>query len=189
MAVGLLVVVVLAQALHEHVVLMVAAYLVLVFLIYTFCELLPKMLFRSLPNRLTLMLAGPFRSIHAVLSPLVWVMSRLADGLLHWTRGKTFRGHLFGSREEMRLVMQESAQGLTTQERHMINLVLDLQEPHGARRDHSDAERGDTGGGDADGRSTGEAGAGPEAVTVPGVADGGQRAEDRGDRQPADGIV
>jgi putative hemolysin len=125
-AVGLLVVV-LAQALHEQVVLMVAAYLVLVFLIYTFCELLPKTLFRSLPNRMTLMLAGPFRYIHALLSPLVWVMSRLAEGLLHWTRGKTFRGHLFGSREEMRLVMQESSQGLTTEERQMINRVLDLQ--------------------------------------------------------------
>jgi len=125
-AVGLLVVE-LAQGLRAHVVTMVAAYLILVFLIYTFCELLPKTLFRSLPNRLTLMLAGPFRYIHAVLSPLVWVMSRLAEGLLHWTRGKTFRGHLFGSREEMRLVMQESSQGLTSEERQMINRVLDLQ--------------------------------------------------------------
>jgi CBS domain containing-hemolysin-like protein len=34
---------------------------------------------------------------------------------------------LFGSREEMRLVMQESSQGLTSEERQMINRVLDLQ--------------------------------------------------------------
>ena len=67
---ALLVIAVLAQGLRAHVVVMVAAYLVLVFLIYTFCELLPKTLFRSLPNRLTLLLAGPFQYIHAVLSPL-----------------------------------------------------------------------------------------------------------------------
>jgi len=55
------------------------------------------------------------------------LMTRLSRGLLRWTGGKTFTGHLFGSREEMRLVMQESAQGLTSEERVMINRVLDLQ--------------------------------------------------------------
>ena len=47
--------------------------------------------------------------------------------MLRWTGGRTFTGHLFGSREEMRLVMQESSQGLTSEERVMINRVLDLQ--------------------------------------------------------------
>jgi putative hemolysin len=96
-------------------------------LFYAFFELLPKTLFRMLPNRLTLALAGPFRFIHWILSPLVWVMTRLSRGMLHWTGGKTFTGNLFGNREEMRLVMQESAQGLTSEERLMINRVLDLQ--------------------------------------------------------------
>jgi putative hemolysin len=113
--------------LEQHVVLLVIAFLVLVFLFYTFCELLPKMLFRMLPNRLALILAVPFRFIHWALSPLVWLTTRLSRGLLHWTGGKTFTGDLFGSREEMRLVMQESAQGLTSEERLMINRVLDLQ--------------------------------------------------------------
>jgi CBS domain containing-hemolysin-like protein len=36
-------------------------------------------------------------------------------------------GRLFGNREEMLAVMQESAQALTTDERAMINQVLDLQ--------------------------------------------------------------
>src|SRR5262249_7109694 len=36
-------------------------------------------------------------------------------------------GRLFGSRDELRIVMQESSQGLTTDERAMINRVLDLQ--------------------------------------------------------------
>jgi CBS domain containing-hemolysin-like protein len=54
-------------------------------------------------------------------------MTKLSRGLLHWTGGKRFTGNLFGSREEMRLFMQESAQSLTSEERQMINRVLDLQ--------------------------------------------------------------
>jgi CBS domain containing-hemolysin-like protein len=108
-------------------VLWLTCFLAGVFLFYAFCELLPKMLFRLFPNRFTLMLAGPFRFIHLALAPLVALMTKLAEGLSRWTEGKTFKGLLFGSREEMRLVMQESAQGLTSEERLMINRVLDLQ--------------------------------------------------------------
>ncbi len=98
-----------------------------VFLFYAFCELLPKMFFRMFPNRLSLAMARPFRFIHLALSPLVLLMTRLSGGLLRWTGGRIFTGHLFGSREEMRLFMQESAEGLTSEERLMINRVLDLQ--------------------------------------------------------------
>jgi putative hemolysin len=38
-----------------------------------------------------------------------------------------FTGRLFGNREELRLVMQESAQVFSSEERAMINRVLDLQ--------------------------------------------------------------
>ena len=102
-------------------------FLAAMFLVYAFCELLPKILFRTFPNRLCLALANPFRLIHLLLSPLVLVMTKLSRGLLHWTGGKRFTGTLFGSREEMRLFMQESGQGLTSDERQMINRVLDLQ--------------------------------------------------------------
>ena len=98
-----------------------------VFMFYAFCDLLPKTLFRQYPNRLCLALAGPFRFIHLGVSPLVSLMAWLASGLLRWTGGKVFTGHLFGNREELRMVMQESAQGLTSEERSMINRVLDLQ--------------------------------------------------------------
>jgi putative hemolysin len=125
-AVGLLVVL-LRRELDGYDALLVACFLAGLFVFYTFCELLPKMLFRTLPNRLTLALTVPFRFFHLVLSPLVWVMTRLARSLLNWTGGATFTANLFGSREEMRLVMQESAQGLTSEERLMINRVLDLQ--------------------------------------------------------------
>ena len=85
------------------------------------------MLFRLYPNRLTLAMTPPFRLIHLVLSPMVRLTTKLARWLSHWTGGEAFTGHLFGSREEMRLFMQESAQGLTSEERIMINRVLDLQ--------------------------------------------------------------
>ena len=120
-------VVLLARGLGGYPALLAAAFVVMLFLFYAFCELLPKMLFRMFPNRLCLAIAGPFRLIHFVLSPLVSLMTRLSRGLLHWTGGRTFTGHLFGSREEMRLFMQESAQGLTSEERMLINRVLDLQ--------------------------------------------------------------
>ncbi len=97
------------------------------FVFYAFCELLPKMLFRTFPNRLCLALVGPFRLVHATLAPLVSFLSRFSHRLLRWSGGRTFIGHLFGNREELRLVMQESAQGFTSEERAMINRVLDLQ--------------------------------------------------------------
>src|SRR5437773_5425486 len=85
------------------------------------------MLFRTFPNRLCLALVGPFRLVHATLAPLVSFLSRFSHRLLRWSGGKTFTGHLFGNREELRLVMQESAQAFTSEERAMINRVLDLQ--------------------------------------------------------------
>ncbi|HWF19774.1 MAG TPA: CNNM domain-containing protein [Verrucomicrobiae bacterium] len=103
------------------------SFLALMFLFYALFELLPKMLFRMFPNRLTLAIARPFRLIHLVLSPLVKLITTVSQRFLKWTGGRAFMGHLFGSREEMRLVMQESAQGLTSEERQMINRVLDLQ--------------------------------------------------------------
>ena len=94
---------------------------------YAACELFPKMLFRLHPNRLCLALALPFGFVHAVLKPVVAPMALLSSVLLRWTGGRPFTGHLFGNRDELRLVMQESAQGLTGEERRMINRVLDLQ--------------------------------------------------------------
>jgi putative hemolysin len=98
---------------------------VLVF--YTFFDLLPKMLFRTYPNRLCLALARPFRVLHIGLRPLVAVVEWCARVLLRWTGGKRFSGHLFGNREELRMATQESEQVFSTEERAMINRVLDLE--------------------------------------------------------------
>jgi CBS domain containing-hemolysin-like protein len=94
---------------------------------YTVCELLPKMLFRMHPNRLCLALVQPFRLVDLLLKPVVVPMSWLARAALRWTGQQRFTGLLFGSRDELRSVMQESAQGLSGEERRMINRVLDLQ--------------------------------------------------------------
>ena len=102
-------------------------FVVVVLVFYTFFDLLPKMLFRTFPNRLCLFLARPFRLVHMALRPLVAVVEWCARMLLRWTGGKRFSGHLFGNREELRLVTQESEQVFSTEERAMINRVLDLE--------------------------------------------------------------
>ncbi len=119
-------VVVLFHSLADHKVGFVLLFALSIFLFYTFCDLLPKMLFRAFPNRLCMATARPFRLIHLLLRPLVWVVEGLSGAVLRWTGGKVFSGHLFGNREELRFVMQESAAALTNEERTMINRVLDL---------------------------------------------------------------
>jgi putative hemolysin len=98
-----------------------------VFLFYTLFDLLPKMLFRRFPNRLCLFWARPFRLVHIALRPLVALAEWLSNLILRWTDGDVFTGHLFGNREELRLVMQESAAAFTSEEQAMIGRVLDLQ--------------------------------------------------------------
>lgn len=98
-----------------------------VFLFYALFDLLPKMLFRKFPNRLCLFSAVPFRFVHFGLRPAVFLVERAANAALGLSGGKLFSGHLFGNREELRQVMQESAQALSSEERTMINRVLDLQ--------------------------------------------------------------
>ncbi len=110
-----------------HHALIVVIFAVAVFLFYALFDLLPKMLFRAHPNQLCLAMANVFRPVHVVLRPLVWLVKAASTALLSWTGGRAFTGRLFGNREEMRAVMQESAQALTSEERAMVNRVLDLQ--------------------------------------------------------------
>jgi len=108
-------------------VLIIVIFAVVVFLFYALFDLLPKMLFRAHPNQLCLGAANIFRLVHFVLRPLVALVEGFSKFVLGWTGGRAFTGRLFGNREEMRAVMQESAQSLTSDERAMINRVLDLQ--------------------------------------------------------------
>ena len=108
-------------------VLITGIFIGIVFLFYALFDLLPKMLFRAYPNQLCLSAARVFRPVHFALRPLVALVETSAAGTLRWMGGHAFTGRPFGNREEMRAVMQESAQAFTTGERAMINRVLDLQ--------------------------------------------------------------
>lgn len=122
---------VMVSALHEHLPghpWLIAVLLVIIFFIfYVCCDLLPKMLFQQYPNRLCLYLARPFRVMHLTLSPLVWAIESFSNWVAQITGGRVFTGQMFANRDEFRLVMQESAQGLTAEERTMIQRVLELQ--------------------------------------------------------------
>jgi CBS domain containing-hemolysin-like protein len=107
--------------------LLVVSLVIGILVFYAACELLPKMVFRLYPNRLCMALAVPFRLVHLALKPVVAPMATLSRSLLRWSGGRRFTGHLFGTRDELRLVMQESSQALSSEERVMINRVLDLQ--------------------------------------------------------------
>ena len=120
-------VVILHSKLNSHPGLFALVFAVVVFIFYALSDLLPKMLFRTYPTRLCILLVRPFRILYLLLNPLVRVVEWCSDMLLRWRGGKVFTGHLFGNREELRLVMQESDQALTSEERTMINRVLDLQ--------------------------------------------------------------
>ena len=117
--------------LHEwfggHTALIVALFTVVVFLFYAFFDLLPKMLFRAYPNRLCLSSAKVFRFVHLTLAPLVFLVESVSQFFLRRRGSRVFTGRLFGNREEMRAVMAEAAQALTTEEHAMVNRVLDLQ--------------------------------------------------------------
>lgn len=99
----------------------------IVFLFYALFDLLPKMLFRTFPNRLCLFAAQPFRFVHLGLRPLVALVEWFSQALLRWTGGKVFSGHLFGNRDELKQVMQDSALAFSSEERAMIARVLELQ--------------------------------------------------------------
>jgi len=104
-----------------------AAFAAAIFLFYMLCELAPKTLFQRRPNQLSLMLARPFGLIDRALLPLAAAADWFARGLLRLTGGQAHTARLFASREELRFVMQEAAHGFTSEERGMINRVLDLQ--------------------------------------------------------------
>jgi putative hemolysin len=120
-----------AVVLHSHLasspVVLFVTFFAGVLLFYTLFELLPKILFRLYPNRLCALMSFPFRLVDLALRPLVAVVTFVSDLILRWRGGKRFTGHLFGNRDELRMVMQESGQSFTSEERAMINRVLDLQ--------------------------------------------------------------
>src|SRR5439155_7600437 len=76
------IVIVLYQSLHGHKFWFILLFSVIVFFFYTFCDLLPKMLFRIFPNRLCMAMARPFRLVHLLLRPLVWLVESVSGAML-----------------------------------------------------------------------------------------------------------
>ncbi|MEI7532741.1 MAG: CNNM domain-containing protein [Verrucomicrobiae bacterium] len=107
--------------------LIIVLFAVIVFGFYSFFDLLPKMLFRAYPNRLCLASANAVRLVHLALAPLVFLVESVSQLVLRWRGSRAFTARLFGNREEMRAVMAEAAQALTSEEHAMVNRVLDLQ--------------------------------------------------------------
>jgi len=98
-----------------------------IFLVYMLADLLPKMLFRQFPTRLCLALARPFATVHTVLRPVVLVIAGLTRALWRVTGGEPFTGRLFRNREELRQLLQDSAQALSGEEQRLVNRVLEMQ--------------------------------------------------------------
>ena len=98
-----------------------------VLLFYAGFELLPKTIFRAFPNRLCMFMAVPFRLLYIIFRPIVAFLAAIAGSFPRASGQARFFGHLFSSREEMRWLLQESAPGLTPEERVMVNRVLDLR--------------------------------------------------------------
>lgn len=97
-----------------------------VYLFYTFFDLLPKMWFRSRPNRFCIACAPVFRLVDLLLRPAVHGLEACSRLLLRWTGGRAATSRLFGHREEIRAIMLDSAQAMTSAERAMILRVLEL---------------------------------------------------------------
>ena len=68
--------------------LIIVIFAAVVFLFYTFFDLLPKMLFRAFPNQLCLSAARVFRLVNFVLSPLVSLVEGVSRTILRMTGGK-----------------------------------------------------------------------------------------------------
>jgi CBS domain containing-hemolysin-like protein len=104
------------------------AFLFGVLVLFIVCDLLPKTLFRTFPNRLCLAVATPFRTLQTMLTPLVAIFHGLWGDALKGATGQPLANRLFRNRDEFREMMQVEAKGLTDDERMMINRVLDLNE-------------------------------------------------------------
>lgn len=126
-AIGMLVFEIFKQ-LRGHPILCLVIFSVALILFYTVCDLFPKLLFRMYPNRLCMAAAVPFQIIHLLMTPLTSLIQRFSNLFLKWSGGKAYTGRVFSSRKELRMVMQDSAQGLSNEERAMIARVLDMQQ-------------------------------------------------------------
>jgi putative hemolysin len=116
------------EGLRGHRIISLVVFIAALILFYAVCDLFPKLLFRMYPNRICMVAVVPFQIIHFFMTPLASLIQRFSDLFLRWTGGKAYTGKVFNSRRELRMLMQDSAEGLSSEERVMIARVLDLQQ-------------------------------------------------------------
>ena len=97
------------------------------FAYFAFVELMPKMLFQQFPNRLCLALVKPFRWVKGLLAPMVVPVSTVAKFAIRLWGDARSEGGLFVNKNELRLMMQEPSDILTSEEKVLISRVLDLE--------------------------------------------------------------
>ncbi len=107
--------------------LFMATVLAVLFLLHIFVDLLPKLLFRRFPNRLSLAGVGGFRLLHGCLAPMVAVVEGLSRRLTRLAGAPAMSGRLLGSRAELRHAIKESTTALSTEELTIVSRILDLQ--------------------------------------------------------------
>ena len=103
-------------------------FLLCVFLLFTFCDLLPKKLFSRFPNKLSVAVARPFRAVQITLTPFVRLTQALFGNTLAGAVGPPLAKRLFKNREELKKQMEDSDDSLSDEERTMISQVLRLSE-------------------------------------------------------------
>jgi len=126
---------------------------VLTLVILIFAEVAPKTLAALHPERIAFPAAYVLEALLRIAYPLVWIVNRLANGLLR-PFGVTVAGHVpeHLSREELRTVFQEAGLKISQRHRDMLVGILDLEqvtvddimvprnEVHGLDLDDSEAE-------------------------------------------------
>lgn len=97
-----------------------------------FAEVIPKSIFRQLPNRLTLALLPVIELFYWIFAPLAWPLAKLS-GLMFRFAADHQEHHLsplMKTREDMRVLVDESADHGTIEpeEQRMIHSVINLQQ-------------------------------------------------------------
>ena len=101
--------------------------IVVLFAFYTFFDLLPKMLVRRFPNRLTILLTYPFELFFALLAPVVGIISSIKSITGNASEKANQAITPFQNREDLKRIMQESEVNLRPDEKRLITRVMELQ--------------------------------------------------------------
>ncbi len=96
-----------------------------------FAEVIPKSIFRQVPNRLTLALLPVIEFFYWVFAPLAWPLAKLSKLMFRFAADhqEHHLSPLMSTREDMRVLVDESADHGTIEpeEQRMIHSVINLQ--------------------------------------------------------------